>query len=40
MRQLGRHERDRAEEADAESDEEQQTLWWENDPQLQDRFGR
>ncbi|WP_413643052.1 cytochrome c oxidase assembly protein [Mycobacterium sp. RTGN5] len=44
MRQLGSHERRRAAEVDAELDEatvEQShasTLWWENDPQLRDRF--
>lgn len=46
MRQLGSHERRRAAQVDAELAEttaEQNsasTLWWENDPQLRDRFGR
>jgi cytochrome c oxidase assembly factor CtaG len=45
MRQLGTHERRRAAEVDAELDEATgdespaSTLWWENDPQLRDRFG-
>jgi cytochrome c oxidase assembly factor CtaG len=45
MRQLGTHERRRAAEVDAELDEETaedtsaSTLWWQNDPQLRDRFG-
>jgi cytochrome c oxidase assembly factor CtaG len=45
MRQLGSHERRRASEVDAELEDvtgEQgsaSTLWWENDPQLRDRFG-
>lgn len=41
MRGLGSHERRRAVEVDAELDEQQATaLWWENDPQLRERFGR
>jgi cytochrome c oxidase assembly factor CtaG len=46
MRQLGSHERRRAAEVDAALEDvtaEQgpaSTLWWENDPQLRDRFGR
>ena len=39
MRKLGRHERTRAAEVDAELDESATSnLWWENDPQLRDRF--
>ena len=46
MRSLGRHERRRAAEVDAELDAqaagetgvEASTLWWENDPQLRERF--
>lgn len=44
MRQLGRHERHRAAQVDAELDDTptgetpESTLWWENDPQLRDRF--
>ena len=39
MRKLGRHERTRAAEVDAELDEQPaSTLWWESDPQLRDRF--
>lgn len=46
MRQLGSHERRRAAQVDAELDDATgepgpgSTLWWENDPQLRDRFGR
>jgi cytochrome c oxidase assembly factor CtaG len=46
MRQLGSYERRRASEVDAELDDATgepgagSTLWWENDPQLRDRFGR
>ncbi|OYN78676.1 cytochrome c oxidase assembly protein [Mycolicibacterium sphagni] len=42
MRQLGSHERRRAAQVDAELEEAPQsptsTLWWENDPQLRERF--
>ncbi|WP_445167244.1 cytochrome c oxidase assembly protein [Mycolicibacterium sp. Dal123E01] len=39
MRGFGSHERRRAAEVDAELDEQPaSTLWWENDPQLRDRF--
>ena len=40
MRQLGSDERRKATEVDAELDDADtgQTLWWENDPQLRDRF--
>jgi cytochrome c oxidase assembly factor CtaG len=41
MRALGSHERRRAVEVDSELDEEPaSTLWWEDDPQLRDRFTR
>ncbi|BBY63345.1 cytochrome c oxidase assembly protein [Mycolicibacterium helvum] len=44
MRQLGSHERRRAAQVDAELEDDMgeegpvPTLWWENDPQLRDRF--
>ncbi|MBB3747962.1 cytochrome c oxidase assembly factor CtaG [Mycolicibacterium sp. BK634] len=39
MRRLGSHERRRAVEVDTALDESPaSTLWWENDPQLRDRF--
>jgi cytochrome c oxidase assembly factor CtaG len=41
MRALGSHERRRAVEVDTELDEKPaSTLWWEDDPQLRDRFTR
>ena len=43
MRSLGLYERRRATEVDAELDAEPtngSTLWWQNDPQLRERFGR
>jgi len=43
MHSLGVHERRRAAEVDAERDDEpviSSTLWWEEDPQLRDRFDR
>ncbi|MBV8930661.1 MAG: cytochrome c oxidase assembly protein [Mycobacteriaceae bacterium] len=42
--ELDRREQDRREQADAEQADAEQpaqsTLWWENDPQLRERFGR